>query len=1262
MKIIRLICILFVLSILPAPCALAFEKSIRVGVYDMPSKIFFDDTNQPAGYFFDLIQAATQKTGFATWMQHPEILKNKSVDMLPDGLWRHQRIFNRGLNKISLTIFRLQLSSLPGNEIINDRTDKLYISRVPFYSHWLFLSSLFGLLLLIILVYRLRIKLFARSSELKFRSGILESANKMLEELLEERRKSELALKQSEEAFKSLFLHSTDPILLIRNNRFIDCNPSALRFLKYHHKEDVIGKTPWDLSPRFQPDGLKSEEKVSRLVNDALLKGNNRFEWTHLRADGSEILIEVVLTAINFKSEKTIHVSWRDITERKKAGQALKESEERYRMLIDNQTDLVVKIDAQGRFLYVSPSYCRLFGKSPEELLGNTFLPLVHPDDLDRTQEAMQKLYAPPYFCLIEQRALTIDGWRWLSWSDTAVLDNHGKVIEIIGAGRDITESVLARNELIEQKAFIQTVLDNLPIGVALNAVDSGQASYMNKKFSEIYGWNEKELLDIENFFNKVYPDPDFRREVKKRVLDDIMSGDPQRMKWENLPIATKTGNLKYVTAVNIPITDQNVMVSTVQDVTTDVMREMEIKSERDKLQLLFSIAKKMSQSDSLTEVLSYTIEKICIEVGWDMGEAWLPSNETMVNSGAYYYTDLNLKPFVEASKDFEFLPGMGITGAVWKNKEALWVSDLHHDERFFRDSTIKDFDLASGVGIPVMAEDEVVSVLVFFMKKYTQPDIPLVKFVSGIGLQLGELFRRKNILVQKQQTLEMLRQSEYQLQQAQKIANIGSWEFDFNTSTVYASEEARLIYGVDNGIMKIKEAQKPVLEKYRYMLDEAFKQHKLEGKPYDVVFQIERVNDKQLRYIHSVAEFHHESNKFIGIIRDVTDAKNNERLRQEIMVATESARFKQNFLAQISHEIRTPLTAIEGMVELIEKTRLDEKQRDFLDTVKFSSENLKNIINEVLDYSRLEAGGINLNPVDFALGELYFRSEKLFQSLCKKDCKLITQGLEELPPYIHADKHRIFQVITNFISNAIKYASRGKIIFEMLHIQQDQEKGDVFKVLLHDHGPGISSQQKEKLFKPFSQIHNNKDIPIEGTGLGLSICKELAGLLGGKIGVDSEPGKGSTFWFTFRALIVPSLHENMLSGKEVTDQSFLNPLRILMAEDKTINQKVISLILTSMGHHITMANHGLQAIELFKPDWFDLILMDIQMPVMDGIAATRKLKEMFPGQLPPIVGLSANAFEGDREKYIDQGMDDYIIKPVRTDDFNQLIKRLGLK
>lgn len=461
--------------------------------------------------------------------------------------------------------------------------------------------------------------------------------------------------------------------------------------------------------------------------------------------------------------------------------------------------------------------------------------------------------------------------------------------------------------------------------------------------------------------------------------------------------------------------------------------------------------------------------------------------------------------------------------------------------------------------------------------------DYVLKERIKRLPFAVKEAMVKRKYQQQQEETLLKLRESEYQLKRAQEIANIGSWEFNFNTGMVVASEEAKNIYGITDNARPITDIQKMVLPQYRPLLDAAMKDHIELGKPYNVEFQIERDGDGQIRHVHSMAEYSKEKNKLTGIIKDITESKNNESLKQEILVARESARFKQDFLAQMSHEIRTPLTAIGGIIELMDNTPLNDTQKDFMETLKFSSESLKGVINEILDYSSIEAGKIKLYPVEFPLEEILSTSEKLFRSICKKDLKFSIIKQNSLPEFILADKHRVFQVITNLLSNAAKYTPRGAVTLEVVQETPPSSGNDfLMKIIVSDTGPGIRPELEEKLFKPFSQIHDTHEVKIEGTGLGLSISKELTTLLGGEIGLKSTPGKGSSFWFTFKTRVAEAPGDEK---KDIATHS--RPLRrslhILLAEDKKVNQKVISMMLAALGHNVTLASNGREALELCK-------------------------------------------------------------------------------
>jgi PAS domain S-box-containing protein len=397
----------------------------------------------------------------------------------------------------------------------------------------------------------------------------------------------------------------------------------------------------------------------------------------------------------------------------------------------------------------------------------------------------------------------------------------------------------------------------------------------------------------------------------------------------------------------------------------------------------------------------------------------------------------------------------------------------------------------------------------------------------------------------------------------------------------------------------------------------------------------------------------------------DITAIKQAEESLRLLEIDREALRFKQNFLANMSHEIRTPLTGVLGMIDILEHTNLTEEQKDYIHTLKLSGENLRLIINQVLDYSKIEAGKVRLRSSLFKLNSLFSEIKAQFRGRIKTGVKFSKRTDPNIPEFIYADKNRINQVITNLVANAIKFTPKGSILLSSRLCTPDLSgKQIIIKIAVTDTGIGIPVRMQSKLFDPFMQVDDKETREYEGTGLGLPICKELAKLMGGKIGLVSEHHKGSTFWFMFPAQVretpqeqIPYKQNHEPDGMN-NDYKSKRKLRILFADDKLVNQKVISLILKSMGHVVSLAGNGAEAIRLFHPDKFDLVLMDIQMPEMDGITATQKLKKKFK-DTPPIVGLSASAFEGDREKYLLLGMDDYLTKPVKESDFKQLIARL---
>ncbi|MDP4266465.1 MAG: PAS domain S-box protein [Bacteroidota bacterium] len=383
----------------------------------------------------------------------------------------------------------------------------------------------------------------------------------------------------------------------------------------------------------------------------------------------------------------------------------------------------------------------------------------------------------------------------------------------------------------------------------------------------------------------------------------------------------------------------------------------------------------------------------------------------------------------------------------------------------------------------------------------------------------------------------------------------------------------------------------------------------------------------------------------FIVTIEDITKKKWAEELKKNYELTKITDEHKQQFIASMSHEMRTPMHGILGMIEFLLKTDLNEKQLDYVQTIKNSSENLLNLINDILDYSKLDAGKMELKPKPFALSALSDKISKLFEALVKqKDIKLKINSSNDINFDIIADEIRITQILTNLVSNAIKFTEKGSIT---INYKLDKTEGDNLKIKIEviDTGIGIASDDQKKLFNLFTQLESSYVNHTEGTGLGLVISKKLTEMMNGEIGLISNLNAGSNFWFTFAAKKVK--YDTLKLNNDIIDYDNINfNLSVLLVEDTPVISKIISMMLEKAGCRVTIAENGQEAINIFEPDKFNFIFMDIQMPVMDGITAIKILREKY-NKLPVIIGVSANAIEGESEKYKTLGMDDYLAKPL---------------
>jgi len=1011
-----------------------------------------------------------------------------------------------------------------------------------------------------------------------------------------------------------------------------------------------------------------------------------------------------------------VSINSRDITEMKNAEKKWQEIQLRYETMATNYPNgAIFLVGEDFKYKMVAGKALENMGMGDIDFIGKRAADIFPPNIVKSAEQVVSEIIKGR---VVHYQVNFKD--NYFANVGVPIKNSQGRVVEALIYSTDITALKKQEKELKQQNFFIQTVLDNLPIGVATNSFEEGEATYINKRFEEIYGWPKSELKNINGFFEKVYPDAEYRQKIKSQIEKDVATKDTSRMHWENIHITCKSGEKRIVNAVNIPLFEQNTMVSTVMDVTEQHIAEQALESSRNMLDSILQASsvglayvvdrKFVWTNETMGQLFGYTKAEF---VGKDTRILY-PDKEEYLRVGRILYEQAYPGDTVQldtclARKDGTIFighykirqldlndPGKGIIASVIDISERIKAERaLAASEAKFRSMVENVNDIIYTInpeGIftyvsPIWKEilgyelDEVLGKP--FQNFLFKEDVPAgweyleqvleekgsnnnveYRVLHKDGSTRWQISNGAPLYDEEGKTIAFLGvarditekkaiEDEHgkireNLTEAEKIANIGNWEFRLNEGKVFASEGAKKIYGLHDikQELTIDFAQKVPLTEYREMLDNALEALIKHDKKYNVEFKIKRLDNGEIRDIYSVARYNKEQHTVFGILKDITSEKLHEH---ELLLAKEKAeesdKLKSSFLANMSHEIRTPMNGIIGFSEMITDPGLSRDKIDyFAKIVVESGKKLLSIVNDLLDISRIETGQVKIKTEEVKINDLMEELHVFFKPRAEElslDFNL-EMGLDNDKNVILTDRTRLYQILNNLLGNAFKYTNEGHI-----HFGYKLEKG-MLKFWIEDTGIGIPAELHDKIFERFRQAELEVSRKYGGAGLGLAISKKLAELLNGEIWLESDTKKGSIFYLT-----IPYTH--VKRGKKTVDssvESVTNQIAgetILIVEDDEVNMVVIQELLRSTGARILKACNGREAIEACKKNQgIKLVLMDIKMPVMDGYQATAAIKKIRPNL--PIIAQTAFAMIEDKEKAMKAGCDDYIPKPLNRD------------
>jgi len=1034
---------------------------------------------------------------------------------------------------------------------------------------------------------------------------INENGSELLLEVISKKENSN-GVYEKEDKYKILFDNANDAIFLIKDESIVDFNAKTLEMF-HCTKEEILNKTPYDLSPEFQPDGTKSVEETKKKIEIALNEGSQFFEWKHKRPDNSLFDAEVSINTVVINGETYIQSIVRDITKKKQAELTLKESKISLSSLLRNLPGIAYRCrnDKNWTMEFISEGCLSLTGYTSEQLVNNnniSYADLIHPEDKDMVWEKVQEAINEKKSFKIIYRLITSNNKiKWVWEQGNGIFSPDNELLYVEGLINDITEQKLIEEALQVSEAKFRSLVEESLMGVYI--IQDGKFPYINPRTAEIFGYTVDEILSSVSVADIIYEED---LNLVQKNIEKRISGEVKTLHY------SFRGKKKDNTIIDVEVMGsftiydgKPAVIGTILDITKRKKTEKE----------LTKLSRAVEQSPAsiiITDTdgnIEYVNPKFCEITGYSQDEV-LRRNPQLLKYGNYpesFYK--NLWDTIKSGQEWR-----GEFHNKKKNGESFWESASI--------SPIKD---ANGNITNFLAVKENIT-----ERKKTD----------------GELRKLSRAVEQNSATI---------------IITNTNWQIEYvnpkySELTGYTAEEVA--------------GKKPRCLEYIQASSDGYKNFigfVQRGGEWRGEFLNKKKNGEEfweLASISSIKNHDGETTHYLIIKEDITQRKKAE---EELKLAKEKAeemnRLKSAFLANMSHELRTPMVAILGYSDILRKESDNPNLQEMSNEIYDSSRRLMNTLNLLLDLSKIEANKETINYLEIDVGAVVEEEFAIYEGLAKKKNLFYIVNKPAEPIITLLDERMLRQIINNLASNAVKFTDTGRVVLTVKKELKDEKENVLIKV--SDTGIGIHPKSQKIIFEAFRQISEGLARKFEGTGLGLTVTKKYIELMNGEIEIESEPGRGSIFTVRF-----PIMHKENVNISEKTPEPSQIPTelpqygaksklpQILLIEDDQSNAGVIKFFLDGL-YDVDIAPSGEQGIERVKEKKYNAILMDIDLGLgISGLETARNIKTLPNYENQPIIAVTALALRGDKERFLAGGCTHYLAKPFKKEELIKTISK----